>query len=299
MLRAVKRRVWPFVSAVIWRFQDDQGSVLAGYLAYAGMLSLLPFLVFATALAGFVVGPENSEAALEVLFDGVPEHVARTLEPVVLEVLAHRRGSVLTLSALGSIWAASNGIEALRVGLDEAYDVERSRHIALNRLYAVGLVLLGYLVFFALCLLIILAPLVFIVLEAIFGIRIPGEADIARYGAAFVILWLSLWVLHRVLPSRGMAGIVLWPGILTSVVLWGAMATGLSVYLAYAPSYSLTYGALAGVILTLLFFYMTAVAVILGAQVNAVVNAHRLAATTEADAPAPANPHSQPKHAGG
>lgn len=284
-------RALPFLKAVIWRFNDDQGSVLAGYLAYASMLSLLPFLVFATALAGFVVGPENSQYALDAIFAGVPDHVAQTLEPVVLEVLAYRRGGVLTLSALGSIWAASNGIEALRVGLDQAYDVAKSRHIALSRVYSVLLVLVGFVVFAALAILIILAPLLFQLVEAIIGTEIPAEADIVRYGAGLWILWLALWIMHRVLPSRRMGELVLWPGVLTSVVLMVVMATGLSVYLAYAPSYSLTYGTLAGVILTLLFFYLAGAATILGAQVNAVVNSARLRATPRSGDEGRSAPH--------
>lgn len=284
----VRNRLWPFLAAVVRRFNEDEGSVLAGYLAYSAMLSLLPFLVFATALAGFVVGPENSEAALDTLFSGVPEHVALTLEPVVLEVLGQRRGTVLTLSAIGAVWAASNGIEALRIGLDHAYDVADSRHIAINRLYAILLVLAGFVIFGLLAALIIVAPLAFQLVYAVLEIEIPTRVNLARYAVAFTILWLSLWLMHRVLPSRDMRGLVLWPGILASVVLWGAMALGMSVYLVYAPSYSLTYGALAGVILTLLFFYATGVALILGAQVNAVVNARRLAAATGRDAkPAP------------
>ena len=287
-------RLWPFVKAVLWRYNDDQGSVLAGYIAYAAMLSLLPFLVFATALAGFVVGPENSAQALDMIFAGAPAHVTQTLEPVVLEVLSHRRGGVLTISALGSIWMASNGVEALRIGLDHAYDVARSRHIALNRLYAIVLVVLGYVVFVALGLLLVLAPLIFRIFEAFVGIDIPASADVIRFGVGLAILWLTLWVLHRTLPSRPMQDIVLWPGILTSVVLMVLMATGLSVYLAFAPSYTLTYGTLAGVILTLLFFYLAGAATILGAQVNAVVNAGRLgapAATTAPGAEAPDPPH--------
>ncbi|GMG84746.1 YihY/virulence factor BrkB family protein [Paralimibaculum aggregatum] len=278
-------RFWPFVKAVFWRYNDDQGSVLAGYIAYAAMLSLLPFLVFATALAGFVVGPENSSQALDMIFVGAPEHVKQTLEPVVLDVLSHRRSGVLTASALGSVWMASNGIEALRVGLDHAYDVSRARHIAINRLYAIVLVILGYVVFVVLGLLLVLAPLIFRIFEAFVGIDIPASADLVRFGIGLAILWLTLWVLHRTLPSRPMQDIVLWPGILTSVVLMVLMATGLSVYLAFAPSYTLTYGTLAGVILTLLFFYLAGAATILGAQVNAVVNAGRLGSRAATTAP--------------
>ncbi len=270
------RRTWRFVAAVIQRYNEDDGAVLAGHLAYTAMLSLLPFLVFATALVGFLVGPENSQHALDMMFEALPDHVARTLEPVVVEVLAHRRGGILTLSAVGSIWAASNGLEALRIGFDRAYGVGRGRHMAVNRLLAIAGVLVGFLIFALLAALVVLAPILFHIVETLLGLEIPAEADLIRYGIGLVVLWIALTLLHRLLPSRAMGGLQLWPGILASVVVWSAAATGLSVYLAYAPSYALTYGTLAGVILTLLFFYLTGVALILGAQVNAVVNARKL-----------------------
>ena len=270
------KRAWLSGAEVIQRFNDGDGSVLAGHLAYTAMLSLLPFLVFATALVSFIVGPENSQYALDMMFEALPDHVARTLEPVVVEVLSYRRGGILTLSAAGSIWAASNGLEALRIGFDRAYRVERYRHIAVNRLLAIAGVIIGFLVFALLGVLVVLAPILFHIVESLLGIEIPAEADLIRYGVGLVILWISLTLLHRLLPSRAMGRMVLWPGVLASVVVWSAAATGLSVYLAYAPSYALTYGTLAGVILTLLFFYLTGVALILGAYVNAVVNARRL-----------------------
>ena len=81
-----------------------------------------------------------------------------------------------------------------------------------------------------------------------------------------------------------MRGMRLWPGVAASVIINSAAATGLSVYLAYVPSYTITYGALSGVIVTLLFFYLTGVALIFGAQVNAVVNARLLGAASGPDA---------------
>ncbi len=76
------RACWPFLASVLRRFNQDQGSVLSGNIAYSLMLAVVPFLIFATALTGFFIGQPGAEAALEALFATVPEHVARTLEPV-------------------------------------------------------------------------------------------------------------------------------------------------------------------------------------------------------------------------
>ena len=270
--RTVLKATWPFPWTVLKRFNKDQGSVLSGHIAYSLMLAAVPFLIFATALTGFVVGQQGAELALGALFEGVPEHVARTLEPVLLEVIGQRRGGILTLSALGALWAASNGGEAVRIGLDRAYGVEHKRHLGLRRLIAVGVVLTGFAIFTVLSVLIIFAPLAFVLIERWTEIDIPAEADIMRYLLGVTVLVGSLWAMHRVLPSRPMRGLRLWPGVLASVIIWSAAATGLSLFLAFAPSYAVTYGTLAGVIVTLLFFYLTGAAIIFGAEVNAVVN---------------------------
>ncbi|MEM1383256.1 MAG: YihY/virulence factor BrkB family protein [Pseudomonadota bacterium] len=259
-------------AAVLQRFTAHQGSVLCGYIAYAAMLSGMPFLIFATALAGHLVGEGTSTQAVEALFQAVPEHVARTLEPVLQEILGERRGGILTLSAVGTVWAASNGVEAIRVALDRAYLVEKPRHFLWRRLLAIGFVFIGFVTFVALALLIILAPLVRQAVEAFTTIAVPVGTEIARYAVGACLLFAFFWVLHRLLPSRAMRGVRLWPGIVTSVVIWVAIASGLSIYLAYSSTYAVTYGALAGVIVTLLFFYLTGAAIILGAEVNAVVN---------------------------
>ena len=283
-VRAVLNAAWPFLCAAVTRFNRDLGSVLAGNIAYSLMLAVVPFLIFATALTGFIVGAAESQIALDALFSAVPQHVAETLKPVLLEVIGERRGGLLTLSALATIWAASNGVEAVRIGLDRAYDVDDARHVALNRLISIGVVLTGFAIFTVLSALIVFAPLVFRLIEQWTPIDIPAGADLVRYIMGLTVLAAALWPMHRLLPSRPMRGLRLWPGVLASVAIWGAAATGLSIYLAYAPSYTVTYGTLAGVIVTLLFFYLTGVALIFGAEVNAVVNAGHLGAARGHDA---------------
>jgi membrane protein len=162
--------------------------------------------------------------------------------------------------------------------------VDDARHVALNRLISVAVVLTGFMVFSVLCILVIFAPLVFGLIERWTDIRIPLGVDVLRYILAAAVLAASLYGMHRFLPSRSMRGLRLWPGIVASVVIWAVVATGLSVYLAYSPSYAVTYGALAGVIVTLLFFYLTGLSLIFGAQVNAAVNSHRLGAASGPDA---------------
>ena len=270
--RALQWRATRFLREVFRRYGADQTGVLAGYIAYAAMLSAFPFLIFAATLAGLVIGETYSAEAIDTLFEPVPDSVAGTLRPVLDEVLNQRHGGILTISAIGTIYGASNGIEAVRIGLDRAYDVDSPRNFLVNRLYSMGFVMLGFLVFGALAVLIIFAPLAFNLIETLTPFEIPSGTNLARYAAGAALLYGFFWLMHRALPARPMAGMRLLPGILLSMVIWVGLASAMSIYLAYAPSYAVTYGALSGVIVTLLFFYLTGVTIILGAQVNAVVN---------------------------
>lgn len=273
MLKKIRQAyAWRFVLATVRRFNDDQGSVLAGYIAYSSMLAGFPFLIFAMTLVGAVIGQRYGNEAVQALFDAVPEHVARTLEPVLYEVIGERRSGVLTLSAIVTLYGASNGVEAIRIGLDRAYDIPSPRHFVLNRLVSIAFVLIAFVSFVVLAVLIIFAPLAFKLIENLTTVQVPASADIARYLIGSVLLYGVLWVMHRFLPARRMRWKRLWPGILVTMVIWGALATAMSVYVSLVPTYALTYGTLAGVVVTLLFFYLTGVSIIYGAEVNAVLN---------------------------
>lgn len=288
MWQWLRHVAWPFLYAVYDQFNRHEATVLAGYIAYSAMLAGFPFLLFVTATVGQIIGEDGSEAAIDALFKSLPENVAQTIEPVLLEVVSQRGGNIATISLIGTIWVASNGIEAIRISLDRAYHVQRPRNIIIRRLRAVFFVFSGFLTFLCLAVLIILAPLMINLVEHHSLIHTHIEVDIPigagplRYLVGTVLLISFLWVVHRLLPSRSMAGFRLMPGIIVSVLCWGTIASLLSVYLAHAPSYTLTYGTLAGVIVTLIFLYLTGISIILGAEINSVLNARRIAETDKA-----------------
>lgn len=267
----------------IWRiavrsysgFSENDGAALAGYVAFASFLSLFPFAIFATAMVGVLTGPEEAQSLVDALFELAPAHIAQTIQPVVKEVTAARGGSLLTFSAIGALWAASNAAEATRVGFDRAFGFEEKRGFIMGRVRAIGFVLLAGVTFAALGFLIILAPLGFALIETYTGYRAPLVADIARYALGLGGFALFLMALMRGLPSRPPRFRSLWPGVLVTTVLWITGATGFSIYLSFAPSYTLTYGAFAGVIVVLLFFYLTGAAIIFGAEVNAALLARK------------------------
>ena len=94
VLRLKRWHPYRFLMETVRRFNEDQGAVLAGYIAYSSMLSAFPFLIFAFSLAGVTIGDEQSARAVNLLFEAVPEHVARTLQPVLREILQGDRPGI-------------------------------------------------------------------------------------------------------------------------------------------------------------------------------------------------------------
>jgi membrane protein len=261
---------------VLWdawnRFNRNDGNAMAGYVAFSGLLSIFPFLIFCTSLIGLLVGPAKTEATVAALFDIAPEHVARTLEPVVIEVLHNRNNSLLTVSILFAVFVASNAVDSIRMAFDRAYLVVPD-HFVLNRLRAITFVLVGAVVAALLGLTILLSPLLIRLATNLLQVQVPGIAGYLTYAFGLVVFIGFTWGLHRYLPGRRLSrAIRLWPGVLLTALLWIIAATGFSTYLSYTPSYTVTYGTLAGVIITLMFFYITGVAVIFGAEFNAALN---------------------------
>ena len=221
-------------------------------------------------LTGLWIGQDQSDNVIDALFRIAPEHVALTLEPVVDEVLSNKSSEILTVSALFAIWVASNAVEAIRVAFDRAYEVRKPRglfcqprqglHHGICRRACRGAAGI-----FDLC----SAPLILNLAQNMAGLRIPIVAGYLTYGFGVLVFVGFAFILHWFLPGRSMKKIRIWPGILVTTLFWVIAAGAFSTYLTYTPTYTVTYGTLAGVIITLMFFYITGATIIFGAEFNA------------------------------
>jgi membrane protein len=261
---------------VLWvavdRFNRNDGSAMAGFIAFSCLLSLFPFMIFAATLTGILVGAERSDSIIEAIFNIAPEHVAMTLAPVAQEVLSKQSNEILTLSAMFAIWVASSAVEAFRIAFDRAYAVPDPRGFIENRTLAIGLVFIGAVVAALLGVSILFSPLILSFVDNVLMIPVPPVASLITYIFGVLVFIGFLLIMHRVLPGRHMKNSRLWPGVLVTTFLWVTIASGFSIYLSFTPTYSVTYGALAGVMITLMFFYLTGATIIYGAEVNAALN---------------------------
>ncbi len=263
----------------IMEMSRKDGFEISGYIAYTAMFALFPFLVFLTSLGGMIGSAETIGQFIDYITDYVPKDVADTLVPVVRQVTSTPRHGLLTLGLATTIWSASSGVDALRLALNRAYSGSEARHYVLRKLQSFLFVIGGVVIIFLLSVLIILAPYLLQAADYLFTEidvanpipRIAPLLQIGRYCLGLVLLTAALVLMHRWLPGQRVAWSAIVPGAVFTTLFWTLMATAFSYYIGKFSHYGATYGSLGGVIITLLFFYLTAAIFILGGELNAAI----------------------------
>lgn len=255
------------------KFMVDEGSVYSGHVAFSTLLALFPFLIFVTALAAFVGAAQKADHYVALLATVLPEEVARSIGPTVKQILSTRRGSVLTVSLIGTVWVASSGIEALRMALNRAYGVQRKRHFVLRRLQGFGLMVVAAAVVLLATTAIVLGPLIW--KTVIHALDVPRSWKFlyvgARHALTLTALFGSIAFLYRWLPNVPQRWRHVLPGAALASVTWIGLASLFSVYLNNVGQYNVVYGGLGGIIISLVFFFFSGAIFILGAEVNGIL----------------------------
>lgn len=261
----------------VMHFFNDGGTMLAGHIAFSTLLALFPFIIFLSTVAGLVGQDEVARQAVTLAFTAMPPQVAAALQPPVNEVLEAPRPGLLTISLLVTLFVASSGLEALRAGLNNAYNIVVMRHFVLQRLQSIVLTLVLTVAVFLAVVAVVAGPFVWAALVWLLDVPQVWAWLFAfgRYGLSLFVLLALMLALYRFLPNTRISVAELLPGAVIAVVLWLASATLFSWYLANLGRYSVTYGSLGGIVAALFFFYISASVFILGAEINAAARRRR------------------------
>ena len=248
----------------------DGGMTYAGHIAFMTLFSSFPFLIFLTTLAGELGQMQAARDFVTLALSALPDEVGAAIEPAIKEVMSSRRTGLMTISILTALWATSSGIEALREALNTAYGVEEPRAVWFCRLQS-----LAFTIIFSVC--IILVTFVLVIGPALWAyiqplLAVPWQwgwfYEALRYVVAVVLLYIVVALLYRWLPSRHLPPREILPGAAVTVVLWVALASLFSLYLQNLGRFSVTYGSLGGIVITLMFFYVSALIFNFGAEIN-------------------------------
>jgi membrane protein len=249
----------------------DHLTLIAGGVAYAWFLALFPGLIAAVLVYGLVTDPADVTRQINNLAAGLPDD-AKSLLTDQLQTLAatpqEGLGFGLLVSVALALWSASSGMAGLVEAINIAYDEEETRGFVKKRGLALMLTV-GLLIFLAVAIgLVAVLP---VVLDQLgLGVLASIGVQVARWGGLVAVMMIALALLYKLGPDRD-APQMRWvsTGAITATVLWVVASVAFSLYVNNFGSYGKTYGSLAGVVVLLLWLYITALVVLLGAELNA------------------------------
>jgi membrane protein len=261
---------WQVVRRAVKESSADNVPILAAGVAFYAFLAVPPALIATITLYGLVADPEQVTQQIEGVAGALPEET----QPLIAEQLSGVAGAGsgalgigLVVSLLVALWSASTGTATLITAVNIAYDEEETRGFV--RLRAIALALtLGAIVFvlLAVALVVVVPPL----LDALqLGAAGTIAAQVLRWVLLVLVVTVALAVVYKLAPDRENPRFS-WtsPGAVVATVLWILGSIGFSIYMNNFGNYNETYGALAGVVIFMLWLFLTSYIVLLGAEIN-------------------------------
>ena len=293
----LEKRTWGYVAKKVWReFSDDQCTDLAAALTYYGVLAIFPAVLALSAILGLVGQSEKSvQTVLDVISPLVSEDALGTIEPTLLELASSQTaGWALLLGAVLALWSASGYVGAFARAMNRIYEIGEGRPfwklrpvMLLVTLVAIALVAL------VLLMLVVSGPLAQSIGDQIgLGDQAVQVWNIAKWPVMLLAVIVIVAILYYATPNVQQPKFR-WVsvGAVVAIVIWMIASAGFAFYVANFASYNKTYGSLAGVIIGLVFLWLTNVALLLGAEIDSELERGRqlqagIAAETELQLPA-------------
>ena len=287
--RAVPWRGW---KDILWRtwagITDDHLLTLAGGVAFFVLLAMVPALTAGVSSYALFADARAIQGQLNLFANIVPPTALDLVRDEIIRIVANSNGR-LTLSFLGSLalslWSANSGVKALFEALNILYGEEEKRSIVQLNVFSMLLTICGIAAMLMIVTGVVVLPLVFSI-TGFLGIKLTIIA-LLRWPAMLILAMVAFGVLYRYGPSRRLVQahwITL--GSLMAAFLWLAMSATFSWYLSHVANYTATYGALGAVIGLMMWMWLSAVIVLVGAKLNAEIE-HQTAEDTTVGTPKP------------
>jgi membrane protein len=244
-------------------------------LAYYWLFSLFPMLLFLTALLAYIHKPALFDSLFEYLQTVLPRDAYSLLRTTFNTIVKRPRSGLASFGVLLTVWAASAGMESLINALNVAYDIPRGRGWWQDKWLSIWLTL-GLAAF-------VTTALVLLFFGGVIGNQIAAGFGygalfqtvwaLLRWGVIVLFIFLALELTYYLAPNVKQPWRATTPGALFALVSWLLISWGFKHYVARFGNYNATYGALGGVMILMIWLYLTGVAILIGGEINSVLRA--------------------------
>jgi membrane protein len=262
---------WELLKRTAKETYEDDCLGLAAQLAYYFILALFPALLFLLALASFFPIEKVTDEVMRGLSSVAPPDVVQLITEQMRRISDSDQGGLLTLGILGALWSSSSAIVGLISALNTAYDIKEGRAWWKVRLLAIGLTIALAIFLLISSTLVLAGPEIARKIADIFGLgaAFTWTWNILQWPLAVALVITALALIYYYGPDAEQDWVWITPGAALATVLWLAISLGFRVYLQYAGDFNATYGTIGGVIILLLWLYLSGFAILVGAEMNA------------------------------
>lgn len=265
-----------FIDQLIFRFTDDKVTSIGSKLTYYLVLSIFPFLIFLLNIVKFT--PLASQDVLNQIVAVLPGDTQTMIIDIVNGIIDASNNALLSFSAIGGLWTASSGIAPVIQAINEAYDYKDKRSFIKRRftaiIFTLGLIVLIILVFGSLIFGEIIAENAFSLIDG--GDLFKTIWPVLRIVIALAFMMLAFSLLYKYGPSFPKESKVSFkdtlPGSVFVSIGWVLASVLFSFYVNNFGKYSVTYGSLGGIIVFLIWLYISSIIIVLGGEVNATID---------------------------
>jgi membrane protein len=261
----------------------DQVPLLAAGVAFYAFMAIFPALIAVVSIYGLFADPSTIANQLNSLTATLPDEARKVITDQVTALSTRRQtlGISLVLSLLIALWSASAGTSNLLTAINVAYNEEEKRGFVKKRLLALGLTVAAIIFMVIILGLVAVSPPL---LRVVFGTgALRWVLQIVGLLIVLVLVPAALALLYRLAPDRD-APRMRWAsvGAVVATLIWLAASIGFSIYTSTFGNYAKTYGVFAGIVVLLLWLWLTMYAILLGAEINAEAEQQAIAATSNA-----------------
>jgi membrane protein len=260
--------------------QEDHLAAFAGNLTYKGLFALFPFLIFLLSLLGLFGAPDLLKSLIDQARGVLPQGAVAFLEDQLLGIAGSRAQGTFTVGAVVSIllalWGVSGAFRSVMEAMNVMYEIEEARPFWKQALISI-LLSLG-----------VAALLIVALVLVVFGPEIGrAVADVVGLGSVFEVMWnIVQWpvlvffvvfafaLVYYYAPDVEQRFRWISPGSIVAVLLWLIFSLLFSIYVERSGSFNATYGTFAGIVILMLYIYYSAFIVLVGAQLNQVIEEH-------------------------
>ena len=276
----VLRRVGPynFARRVVHEVLIDHITIWASALAYQWLFAVFPFFIFLLSLLPYL--PQRAKVQvnepLQQLVFVLPQGAAHTLWSNIQNVMEHQHRGLMSLGIIVALWAASGGMSLTLRAMDICFDLPHGRPLYRQRILAIILTVVSCVFILAT---LILLPIGTLAINWIAERHIAGISagmllllNIARFAAAAILMFTFVAIVYYFGPWIKQEFHVLTPGAVFTVGVWLLLASFFRMYIEKFGRYDQTYGTVGGVAILLLFFYIDAMVLLIGAEINSEID---------------------------